>query len=75
MRGFLKNVSSKRLTGHYEFVENAGLNISGFTAPYDRATLNIESYFKDSATKERIKKLPLREQQAICELIVVRQVF
>ncbi len=53
----------------YEFVENAGLNMSGFTAPYDRATLNIESYFKDSATKERIKKLPLREQQAICELM------
>jgi len=53
----------------YEFVENSGLNITGFTEPYTRAILNIESYFKDSATKERIKKLPLREQQAICELM------
>ncbi len=53
----------------YDFVENAGLNIAGFTENYTRAILNIESYFKDSATKERIKKLPLREQQAICELI------
>ncbi len=53
----------------YEFVENAGLNIVNFILPYGRASLNIESYFKDSATKERIKNLPLREQQAICELM------
>ncbi len=53
----------------YEFVENAGLTIANFHDPYTRATLNIESYFKDSVTKARIKKLPLREQQAICELM------
>ncbi len=53
----------------YEFVENAGLNITCFHDSYTRAVLNIESYFKDSATKERIKKLPLRERQAICELM------
>ncbi|MEA0970585.1 Cass I SAM-dependent methyltransferase [Candidatus Megaera venefica] len=53
----------------YEFVENAGLNIVNFILPYSRASLNIESYFKDSSTKERIKSLPLREQQAICEIM------
>lgn len=40
-----------------------------FILPYNKASLNIESYFKDSATKERIKNLPLREQQAIGELM------
>lgn len=39
----------------HEFVENVGLNITCFRDPYIRAVLNIESYFKDSATKERIK--------------------
>jgi len=54
----------------YEFIENAGLNIVGFVDHFTRAALSIDSYFKDSATKERIKKLPLREQQAICEIMV-----
>lgn len=53
----------------YEFIEKAGLNIAAFTEPFTRAVLNIDSYFKDSLTKDRIKNLPLREQQAICELM------
>jgi ubiquinone/menaquinone biosynthesis C-methylase UbiE len=53
----------------YEFVKNAGLNFVAFTEPYTRAVLNIESYFKETGTKERIKKLSLQEQQAICELM------
>jgi len=54
----------------YEFIENAGLTIVDFVDPFTRAALSIDSYFKDSSTKDRIKKLPLAEQQAICELMV-----
>jgi ubiquinone/menaquinone biosynthesis C-methylase UbiE len=53
----------------YEFTENVGLNIVTFVVPYVRACLNIDSYFKDSPLKERIKKMPLKDQQAICELM------
>ena len=53
----------------YELIENADMNVVEFTEPHVRAILNIESYFKDSDTKERIKEMPLKEQQAICELM------
>lgn len=53
----------------YEFVEKAGLNIAAFVDPYMRAVLNIDSYMGDSSTKERIKAMPIRQQQAICELM------
>ena len=53
----------------YEFVEKAGLHVAAFVDPYMRAVLNIDSYMTDSNTKERIKAMPIREQQAICELM------
>ena len=53
----------------YEFVENAGLNLVAFTDPYVRPSLNIDSYFKESPLKERIKKMSLIDQQSICELM------
>jgi ubiquinone/menaquinone biosynthesis C-methylase UbiE len=53
----------------YELTENVGLNIVTFVVPYVRASLNIDSYFKESALKEKIKKMSLRDQQSICELM------
>lgn len=53
----------------YEFVEKAGMNLTSFVDPYTKACLNIDSYFAQSETKERIKQLDLKTQQAICEIM------
>ena len=53
----------------YEFVENAGMNITSLVEPYNRALLNVDSYFPESSTKERIKTMDIKTQQAICEVM------
>jgi SAM-dependent methyltransferase len=54
----------------YQFVEDAGLNFVEFSYPNDRIALNVNHYIKDPELLSHVQKLPIRDQQAIAELMV-----
>lgn len=64
----------------YDFVEGAGLNLVDVCIPYERCAFNIRSYFsKDEVLNKKLLDLPLKEQQALCEImngnIIKHQVY
>jgi len=54
----------------HEFIQDAGLNFVDFTVTTDRLALRIENYIKDFSLLQKIKRMDIIKQQAICELIV-----
>ena len=53
----------------HEFVEKAGLHFVQFSDITERMTLRIENYIKDFSLLQKVKKMDVVAQQAICELI------
>ncbi|MES2214740.1 MAG: class I SAM-dependent methyltransferase [Pseudomonadota bacterium] len=53
----------------HEFITDAGLNFVEFFDLTERLALRIENYIKDFSLLQKIKKMSLVKQQAICELI------
>ena len=53
-----------------EFISDAGLNFIEFSVVSDRIALRIENYVKDFSLCQKIKKMDIITQQAICELLV-----
>lgn len=54
----------------YEFVEDADLNFVEFSYPNDRIALSVDHYIKDPELLAHVKKLAIREQQGIAEIMV-----
>jgi SAM-dependent methyltransferase len=54
----------------HEFIQDAGLNFIDFTVSSDRLALRIENYIKDFSLLQKLKKMDMVTQQAICEIIV-----
>jgi SAM-dependent methyltransferase len=53
----------------HEFANKAGLHFVQFSDLTERMTLRIENYIKDFSLLQKIKKMDIVKQQAICELI------
>jgi len=54
----------------YEFIHDAGLHFVEFNDVAEKLALRPESHIKDFSLLQRIKKMDVVTQQAICELIV-----
>lgn len=54
----------------YEFIHNAGLNFVEFSDVSEKLALRIENYISDFSLLQKIKRMDIITQQAICELIV-----
>ncbi len=54
----------------HEFINDAGLNFVDYAVSSDRIQYKIENYIKDFSLLQKIKKMDLTTQHAICELIV-----
>ena len=62
----------------YDYVENAGLNFVSFIDPHNKKNYRTQSVVQDPKIRAIVEKLPLRKQQAICELLVgnvIKQTF
>lgn len=53
-----------------EFIADAGLNFVQFSDVTEKLALRIESYITDFSLLQKVKKMDIVTQQAICELIV-----
>ena len=53
----------------YDFVEGAGLNFIEFSETLPRLSMKVENFIRDPQLLSEIKKMPLRKQQAISEII------
>lgn len=53
----------------YEFINNAGLHFVEFTNPFDRAALDIRSFFNKGELLDKILKMDKIKQQTICEIM------
>ncbi|WP_367364140.1 class I SAM-dependent methyltransferase [Candidatus Tisiphia endosymbiont of Nedyus quadrimaculatus] len=54
----------------YEFIHNAALNFVEFSDVSEKLALRIENYISDFSLLQKIKRMDIITQQAICELIV-----
>ncbi|MDN3031312.1 MAG: methyltransferase domain-containing protein [Candidatus Tisiphia sp.] len=54
----------------YEFIHNAGLNFVEFSDVSEKLALRIENYISDFSLLQKIKRMDIITQQAICELMV-----
>lgn len=54
----------------YEFIHNATLNFVEFSDVSEKVALKIENYISDFSLLQKIKRMDIITQQAICELIV-----
>jgi len=54
----------------HEFVMDAGLYFVDFTVSTDRLALRIDNYIKDFSLLQKLKRMDIIKQQAICELII-----
>ena len=54
----------------YEFIENADLHFAGFATSYNKVLLRPENLIQDAELLQEIQKRSVREQQAICELLI-----
>jgi len=54
----------------YQFVGNSGLNFVEFTDVSERLALKIENYIKDFTLLQKLKRMDIVTQQAICEIMV-----
>lgn len=58
----------------YDWVEGCDLNIIGFLDTVEKMRgYKVENYIKDESTLEMIKKLPLKKQQSIAEILNGKQ--
>ncbi len=54
----------------YELIHNAGLNFVEFSDVSEKLALRIENYISDFSLLQKIKRMDIITQQAICELMV-----
>lgn len=53
----------------YEFVQGAGLNFVDYFDPTEKLLLRPENYIRDFSLLQKVKKMDIIEQQAICEIL------